>query len=953
MKRFYFLTMTFLLILASTSFAQVSSQKPFTWQTNNLTFVEGKPKRLVIKFKDKYKTRIKNGDLSSLTSESLSDIQGFAQQRQIQFRPLINVPEEKLQSLKDRAFKNTQKPQVDLGGYFIVDIPNADDAKLAKLADDLKQQSSVEDVFIENLLMEPPADINPPTPNFTASQTYINPNPGLDVAYARSLGIKGARIRFSDCEYGWNTRHEDLNDRTILQEPGTSISQFIIDQGYDEHGTAVAGILTAVDNNYGMTGIAPAVDFYTYPEYTDEEGSRRVQAITNAIINSDPGDIVLLEMQTLYYGDNYGPAELFPPVWDVVKQGSDAGVIVVAAAGNGSQDLDSLTYQEYQNRGDSGAIIVGAGSATTSHEPLYYSTYGSRVNVHSWGGQVASLGYGDLSSFGDKNQEYTGYFSGTSSASALVASSCALLQSYAIKSINRKLTPAEIRSILINTGIPQAAGVHIGPAINLNAAIIAIRSLDRKPILNLIRNKSVPVNENLNFMVTAIDPEASPLIFSASGLPSGATFNSATNTFNWTPGSAQTGNYSITFTVKDSENLSTSKTIQILVTAGETHWLEAEFPGTRTAPMAILKDASASYGKYVAAPLGSTGTSGKVRYTVTLHQAGTYILWGRQISPDANQNSFLVNIDQSGDKVWDTKISTSWVWDVVSNRGITGSTKFTLCAGTHTIEIKQLENGTRLDKIMLTRDLNLLPGNVYQQAENAPKDSTLPTTPTGLMTTTDPNSMYQVGLQWSPSTDNVGILNYLIYRNGILLGSTADSTPTYFDNTVQVGANYTYTVVASDLAQNLSAPSLPWQVTMPVVHKIITNITPVNYQKVDLALGIPYYTDRAYTITEIPAILSGGTLIKTADDDKANTSSAWLSFTTNIKVTVYVAYSSNATVLPAWMNGWTNTGTVLKTSMDQLKVYKKIFPAGSITLGGNLAAPANGALDNYVVIIKR
>ena len=186
-------------------------------------------------------------------------------------------------------------------------------------------------------------------------------------------------------------------------------------------GVAV-GISAAPGNGYGIDGTVEDAVIYTYPEWTVEAGYRRVTAITNAIAASEVGDVVLLEMQTTGDGGDYGPAELDPAVWTVVKAGSDAGVVIVAAAGNGSQDLDSPAYAPYMARGDSGAIIVGAGSPDAAHNRLGFSTYGSRVNVQGWGGAVFTLGYGHFATYGgDPNQRYTDYFSGTSSASAMVA----------------------------------------------------------------------------------------------------------------------------------------------------------------------------------------------------------------------------------------------------------------------------------------------------------------------------------------------------------------------------------------------------------------------------------------------------------------------------------------------------------------------------------------------------
>ncbi|MEW6071795.1 MAG: S8 family serine peptidase [Planctomycetota bacterium] len=298
------------------------------------------------------------------------------------------------------------------------------------------------------------------------------PDPGLDAAYATGRGYRGTGVRFSDCEYGWNAAHEDLNAIDLHLEPGQTIDPGVFAYGWDEHGTAAAGVSNGTDNGYGITGFAGGATVWTYPEWTVEEGFRRVTCIAHAIADSAAGDVVLLEMQDVGAGGGYGPAELDPSVFAVVKAGTDAGVVVVAAAGNGDQDLDSAAYAAYRALGDSGAILIGAGSATTSHDKLSFSTYGSRVNVQAWGESVFTLGYGYYAAYGgDKNQRYTASFNGTSSASSLAGPAAAVLQEAAAATLGAPLAPLALRGLLIDTGIPQGAGGHIGPCIDLRAAI--------------------------------------------------------------------------------------------------------------------------------------------------------------------------------------------------------------------------------------------------------------------------------------------------------------------------------------------------------------------------------------------------------------------------------------------------------------------------------------------------
>jgi hypothetical protein len=430
------------------------------------------PHQLIVKFQDTLRVRCSGQGLISQTGGDLSEVAAISWRHNATFSPLINLPQHTLDLLERRAADISGVAQPDLAGMMVVHAPAA---QLPQVADELNTLSASEFVYFQELTPPPPCeDIPPTTPQYYALQTYHAPDPGLNMTAAWATGsARGAGIKVGDCEYGYVATHEDLCD--IVMEPGQTIHPDVVQYGWDEHGTAVFGEMIGLDNAYGCTGLAPEAEGYFFTEWSVEEGERRVTCIANAIATMDPGDIVVLEMQTTGPGGGYGPAELDPAVWTLVKNASDTGVVVVAAAGNGDQNLDSPPYQEYRERGDSGAIIVGAGSPDTNHDKLWFSTYGNRVNVQGWGWSVFTLGYGDYAEHGgDKNQRYTDTFSGTSSATPFVASCTLALQSLAEERLGQRLDPLELRDILVGTGIPQGSGGHIGPFPDMLAAAAQI-----------------------------------------------------------------------------------------------------------------------------------------------------------------------------------------------------------------------------------------------------------------------------------------------------------------------------------------------------------------------------------------------------------------------------------------------------------------------------------------------
>jgi hypothetical protein len=147
--------------------------------------------------------------------------------------------------------------------------------------------------------------------------------------------------------------------------------------------------------------------------------------------------------------------------------------------GRGNVNLDQSSCDGLFDRNvrDSGAIIVGAGDPSTRSR-LGFSSYGSRVDVQGWGRSVTTTGYGWAFDPGDIRQRYTHDFSGTSSASPIVAGAVLGIQG-ALKARGEAVaTPLEIRDALVATGTPQNGTDQIGPLPDIKAALDWI--LDRR-----------------------------------------------------------------------------------------------------------------------------------------------------------------------------------------------------------------------------------------------------------------------------------------------------------------------------------------------------------------------------------------------------------------------------------------------------------------------------------------
>ncbi|MCY1033157.1 S8 family serine peptidase [Corallococcus sp. BB11-1] len=380
----------------------------------------------------------------------------------------------------------------DLNLYFEVPLlPGTTAENVAELVEALNRVPSVEAAYAQppaepamvNFGMEEglrtllaAADIAPTTPLYQSNQGYLNAAPsGINATYAwTQTGGRGNNVKFVDIEGGWRTTHEDFP--TFFRVGGTQFN----DLGWRNHGTAVMGEIIGANNGYGVTGITSAAT----PGVEAIGAQSAASAITNAAAAVGAGGVVLVELHAQGPADgtactcnagqcNYIAMEYWQGEYDAVRNATANGVIVIEAAGNGSANLDAAAYGGRFNPAtrDSGAILVGASTATT-RKPMCWTNFGARVNVHAWGESVVTTGYGDRfgGAYGE-DQFYTSTFSGTSSASPIVVGAAISAQGVA-RANGRLLTSVQMRGLLRNNGTAQAADARqIGPLPDLAKAL--------------------------------------------------------------------------------------------------------------------------------------------------------------------------------------------------------------------------------------------------------------------------------------------------------------------------------------------------------------------------------------------------------------------------------------------------------------------------------------------------
>lgn len=386
--------------------------------------------------------------------------------------------EETIDRMRTTAEDNLGREIADMNNYFVLSVPDHN-----KTEDWINRLNGLADVEIAR-----PIYLPPPLPlpgDYQYLQGYLEPaTTGIDATWAWSLaGGTGNNVTICDVELNWNSNHSDLPSFSWWVPPGYTWDNW----GYDtNHGTAVLGEMVSLNNGWGTTGAAYGATAAVAPSYLNDAWVPYV-AIQYAVTQLSEGDIILIELQTWGPGAGMVPIEWELPNYDAIVAAVGSGIHVVAAAGNGSEDLDDPIFNQghapFLPENNSGAIMVGAGAAPaefggsdTERSRLYFSNYGSRVDLQGWGERVMTTGYGSYYNGEGINYYYTDSFNGTSSASPIVASAVAIYESVMEVQTGSVVDPATMRAVLKNTGSPQQAGYYpvtqnIGPLPDLRAAL--------------------------------------------------------------------------------------------------------------------------------------------------------------------------------------------------------------------------------------------------------------------------------------------------------------------------------------------------------------------------------------------------------------------------------------------------------------------------------------------------
>ncbi len=236
---------------------------------------------------------------------------------------------------------------------------------------------------------------------------------------------------------GIDLKHPDLNVyKHVTFVPGTTTGND--DNG---HGTMVAGIAAAKDNDWGSVGIAPGARLWSV-KVLDSSGTGSLSSVLQGLdyVTTNANE---LEVADLSFGCENCVSQTLNTALDNAVA---AGVTIVAAAGNGAKDASTFSPANNPNVIAVSAIADSDGkcgaqgdstSAGADDSLASFSNYGSAIDMAAPGVQIYST---------SKNGGYS-ISSGTSMAAPHVAGAAALYISQ-----NPNASPAQVLAALKNQG---------------------------------------------------------------------------------------------------------------------------------------------------------------------------------------------------------------------------------------------------------------------------------------------------------------------------------------------------------------------------------------------------------------------------------------------------------------------------------------------------------------------
>jgi subtilisin family serine protease len=343
--------------------------------------------------------------LSSANLFAESFIVKFSSQKSLDSNPF-------LEKSNAKSIHSYRKLETQLGAFAVVDSA----LSLNEMNNKFSSHNAIEYIESNEINYRLIGEENASDARYS-SQWGLNSTYGVDApsAWAQQMGDKNIIVAVVDSGIDYN--HEDLkenmwvnrleaNGKAGVDDDGNGVVDDIYGfnaysstgdpQDGNGHGTHCAGVIGAVHNSIGVAGIMKNVQLMAVKIFSDAG-----RTTTSAVIS---GIDYAIKQGAHVMSNSWGGSQRSQAIADAVKAAGDAGILFVAAAGNGNWlgrgiDIDrSPVYPaafEYDH-------VISVGSIASSGKRSRFSNYGQKnVDLFAPGSAIISTykagGYKSLS----------------------------------------------------------------------------------------------------------------------------------------------------------------------------------------------------------------------------------------------------------------------------------------------------------------------------------------------------------------------------------------------------------------------------------------------------------------------------------------------------------------------------------------------------------------------------